>query len=180
MWNTAAAVSVLTTFLGAFLALGLTYIYDRHKAKTAEREERAKVLRTIRHELNENLERIRRYFTSEEEAYAALEAKLNIDSGQGVGYLAVTADIRLERTALQTAIFSGRLFLLAPEILEALYENYRRIDVVNQTSDDIRAIARNPVSREHAPMIQSLVTVRRGYLENLRDSLPGAVSTLAS
>lgn len=86
--------------------------------------------------------------------------------------------MRLERAALDTAIFSGKLFLLDGDALEKLYENYRRIDVVNRNSDDLRAIARRPVTKEYVPMIESLATVTTGYMKNLQDSIPAAIKKL--
>jgi hypothetical protein len=52
-------MAFVTTFLGAFLALGLTYFYDRYKASSAEQAERRKVMKTIRSELALNLKRDR-------------------------------------------------------------------------------------------------------------------------
>jgi hypothetical protein len=172
-------VTFASTFLGAFLALALTYFYDKHKSRVAEQEERLKVLNTVRHELTRNLERIDEYFQSEKDAiYGGLEADLNQSAKSERGHFVLIPDIRLERSALDTAIFSGRLFLLSEEILESLSENYRRVDVVNRNSDDLRAIARAPVNEEFKPMIANLAGVTRGTMQNLQESLKKATVAL--
>lgn len=83
-----ALVSIGTTFLGAFLAIGLTYLYEKHKAKSVERDERRKVLHTIHHELAGNLKRIESFFSKEAAALRALEAQLNETKHQGSGTFA--------------------------------------------------------------------------------------------
>ena len=178
MLGTESLVSFATTFLGAFLALGLTYVYDKHKGKQRERDDRRKVMNTIRYEMAGNVERIERFFKSESDAFQQLENETNESKSSDVGYIKLVPDIRLERAALDTAIYSGKLFLLTEEVLKMLAENYRRIDVVNRTSDDLRVIARGPLSKQHVPMIQALVTTSRGYMQNLQDSLPEAIAKL--
>jgi hypothetical protein len=170
-------VNFATTFSGAFLAIGLTYFYDKHKAQAQERDDRGKVLNTIQHELELNLERIEGLHNQERE-YAKLEGRLNEAKIEGAGYLAVVPDIKLERAAFDTAIFSGKLFLLDQGSLKMLSEEYRKIDVVNKNSGDLRAIGRGPVDKQYIPTIQSLVVVSRGYMEHLQKSIPEAIKSL--
>jgi hypothetical protein len=140
-------ITFAATFLGAFLALGLTYLYDRHKNAKSENDDRLKMLRTICHELGRNLKQIEETLKSAK-AYEELAAELNKDSPAGTSYLAPFPDIRLRRAALDTAI-SGRFFLLDQHDFEEVSEQYRRIDVINRNSDDLRAIARAPVNKDY-------------------------------
>jgi hypothetical protein len=135
-------------------------------------------MNTIRYEMAGNLERVERFFKSESEAFQQLESEVNESKPNAVGYLKVVPDTRLEHAALDTAIYSGKLFLLTEEVLKLLSENYRRIDVVNPNTADLRAIALGPLNREPLPMIQGLVTTSRRYLQNLQDSLPAAIAKL--
>jgi len=154
-----------------FLALGLTYRYDKRKARQSEDEDRRKVLSTIRNELAVDLKRIEGFLASAGE-YQALARKLNAANPTEPGHIALFPDIRLDRSAMDTAIFSGKLFLLDQPTFEALSEEYRRIDVVNGTSNELRAIARAPVTRDYIPMIANLRGTALGTVENLRKSIP--------
>ena len=173
-------MSFATTFLGAFLALGLTYVYDRRKARLAEQEDRRKVLNTVRVELEGALQRITRFFQQESDAFDTLQSDVNASKSKGTGHLAVIPDVRLDRIAMDTAIFSGKLFLLNEETLELLSETYRRIDVVNRSSDELRVIARSPLTSEHMPMVQGLVATGRGTMSNLQQSLSQALPKLVA
>ena len=172
-----AIVSFLTTFFGAFLALGLTYFYDKYKAKEIERSDRHKVLATVSSELTRNLETIKRTIRDEAD-YIELQEKLNKAKVSDIGYLAVAPDIRLDRAALDTAIFSGKLFLLNQNTLETLSENYRRVDVINRCSDELRSMARVPLTKDYFPMFQNLIGVTRGYMDNLSKSIPETTEKL--
>jgi hypothetical protein len=169
--------NLLSTFVGAFLALALTYLYDRHKARRLEQDERRKVLSTIKHELASNLERIEQ-FLKDTSAYKGLENDMNKAEIPGAGRFLAIPDVRLERVALDTMLFSGKFFLLDQEILEIVTENYRRSDVVNRSSDDVRAIARGPVDQRHVPIIAALNGIVAGTIGNLRSSLPEAIEKL--
>jgi hypothetical protein len=170
-------VTFVATFLGAFLGLGLTYLYDRYKIKKSESEDRQKMIRTICHELARNLRLIETTLSSAKE-YAELANQLNENTPSGTGYLAAFPDVRLERAAIDTAIFSGRLFLLDQKTFEEVSEQYRRVDVVNLASSELRAIARAPVNKDYLPMIQSLRGTSAGTMENLLKSIPAVLASL--
>jgi hypothetical protein len=167
----------VATFLGAFFGLWLNYRYDRYKSKKSEDEDRQKMMTTLGHELVLVQKRIQDFVNLAGE-YEALAAKINAANPNASSYVAAFPDIRLDRQAMDTSIHSGKLFLLDQSMFEALAEQYRRIDVVNRSSDDLRAIARAPVNRDYLPMIEALRGTVLGTSQNLLESIPSMAALL--
>jgi len=57
-----ALIGFSSTFFGVLLAFGLTFWYDQKKKHDEEKENRLKIIRTIKRELEENLEPIKSIF----------------------------------------------------------------------------------------------------------------------
>ena len=170
-------LSFATTFFGAFLALGLTYWYDKRQDRDRELNDKIKVQHTLKHELKRVFAMIKDYIDSKD-AYIDLQNKMNEANISGTGQVLVFSHIQLPKAAFDTALFSGKFFLLGENILEIVMEQYRRMDVVNDTADDLRRIATKPQSRDSLPIIGSLSGVLDGTLNNLLESLPVAIQTL--
>jgi hypothetical protein len=90
----------------------------------------------------------------------------------------VVPELRLEQAARDTAVFSGRLFLLDQTVLEKVTENYRRIALVNQASADMRELGLHPLDSSHVPMLGNLIAIVEGTVKNLRESIPDALEQL--
>lgn len=126
MLSSETLTSFLSTFFGAFLALGLTYIYDRHKAHRLEQDDTRKVLTIIRYEMNLILQRIEnakhaaKLFRESQDALRDIQDKF-----QDVGFahlkdrtIFIVPEVRLPRTAFDAATYSGKFFYLIRKLLK--------------------------------------------------------------
>ena len=174
-------LNLATTFVGALLAIGLTYFYDKQKDKSIECSDRRKVLNAVRMELTRNLERIeelKRHQWPPPTSAVALTAH-GIKSKPDVAYIAVFPEIRFERAALDAATFSGKLFLLDEDTLETVGDCYRRIDLANRNADDFRTIARSPIDQTtYHPVIVNLIGSIRTTVDSLQEVIPEVIQRL--
>lgn len=171
-----ALVSFSATFLGVFLAFGLTYLYDRRREAARERSDLRKVLSTLRFELASNLRSVTEALENSTPSPNQIEgvALPDDDSTEGL----MIPYVILERSALDTAINSGRLFLLSEDALHLVMSAYQTLDVVNTFSQQLLAISSQPQERASKLIIENHSSVVASALAQLKQELPNTIERM--
>jgi hypothetical protein len=142
-------------------------------------DDKRNVLTAIKHELTKNLQLIDKLESDIKRGiYEDLQDQMEKAKIPGAGRFIVLPHVKLARMALDTAIHSGKYFSLKDDIAELIKEGYRRIDVVNEWSDQLRTIGNTSHDSSSIPIIGSLYGTIEGTIGNLKKSLPATIRQL--
>jgi hypothetical protein len=87
----------------------------------------------------------------------------------------ITVTLNLQRLAMDTASFSGKLFLLEEDLLEAITNAYGKIDAVNIYSNELRDMALGPMKRAYLDQKLAVIDVA---VDNLLEFLPQLIAVI--